>query len=64
MVKHYSRLGFLLGLIFFVAGIQSSWASPISIDIQTGTSEGFGYSGIHAATSCNSDNLCMSGERL
>ncbi len=64
MIKQYSRLGFLLGIVFLVAGVQSVWANPISIDIQTGTSGGFGYSGIHAATNCNKNDLCMSGAKL
>ena len=47
MMKRYSRLGFLLGILFFVTGIQPIWAdtTPISIEIGQGSGGGYSYSG-------------------
>ena len=66
MMKRYSRLGFLLGILSFVTGIQPIWANPtpISIEIGQGSDGNFSYSGIHAATSCGGNNLCMGGAKL
>lgn len=48
MIKRYSRLSLLLGILFFVAGVQPLWADSTGyIEIQNGKSEGFRYSGIH-----------------
>ncbi len=66
MITRYSRLSFFLGILFFVTGIQPIWADTtnITIDIAQGSGGGFGYSGIHAATNCGSNNLCMNGTKL
>ena len=65
-MKHYSRLGFLLGTVFFIIGVQPLWAGPmnISIAIEQGSQGGYSYSGIHAGTRCSNNNLCMGGDRL
>jgi len=65
-MKNFARLGLLLGMMFFVTGIQPLWADTtnITIDIGTGSGGGFSYSGIHAATNCGSNNLCMGGSKL
>lgn len=64
-MKHFARLGLLLGMMFFVTGIQPLWADTtnISIEIGTGSSGGFSYSGIHAATGCSKDGLYMCGSK-
>lgn len=65
-MKHVARLGLLLGIMFFITGIQPTWADPtnITIDITSGSGGGFSYSGLHAASNCGSNNLCMGGARL
>jgi|GEM_PF-6923008 len=48
LMKHYSRLGLLLGILFFVTGIQPLWADTTGyFEIQNGSGGGFRYSGIH-----------------
>lgn len=71
-MKDYLRLGLLLSTLFFITGIEPLFADTthISIEIQQapnggfGSVGGYGFSGIHAATSCGSNNLCMGGDRL
>ncbi len=66
-MKHYSRLGFLLGTLFFIIGVQPLWAGPmeISIAIEQGKAvDGYSYSGIHAGDRCSDNNLCMGGDKL
>ena len=65
-MKHVARLGLLLGMMFFITGIQPTLADPtnITIDIASGSGGGFSYSGIHAATNCGSNYLCMGGAKL
>lgn len=47
-MKHYSRLGFLLSIVFFVTGVQPIFAGTDGyVEIQNGSGGGFGYSGIH-----------------
>jgi hypothetical protein len=65
-MNHIGRFGLLLGIMFFITGIQPLWAdtTPISIEIGQGSGGGYSYSGIHEATSCGSNNLCMGGAKL
>jgi len=65
-MKHVTRLGLLLGMMFFITGIQPVWADTtnITIDIGSGSGGGFSYSGIHAATGCSKDGMYMCGAKL
>lgn len=48
MIRHYSRFGLFLCILFFVTGIQPLWADTTGyFEIQNGSNGGFGYSGIH-----------------
>jgi hypothetical protein len=65
-MNHIGRFGLLLGIVFFASGIQPLWADTTNIDINIGygSGGGYSYSGIHAATRCGSNNLCMGGAKL
>ena len=65
-MKQIGRLGLLLGIMFFITGIQPLWADTtnITIDIESGSGGGFSYSGIHEATGCSNAGLYMCGNKL
>ena len=65
-MNHIGRFGLLLGIVFFASGIQPLWADTTNIDINIGygSGGGYSYSGIHAATRCGSNNLCMGHEAI
>ncbi len=63
-MKQLVRSLVFFSLVVCSTGLQPLWASPISIAIQNGTGGGYGYSGIHAASSCGSSGLCMGGAKL
>ncbi len=66
MMKRFSQLGFVFGILFLMLSVQPAFAGTISvqIEIEQGSQGGFGYSGIHAGTGCNNGNLYMCGSRL
>jgi hypothetical protein len=51
MMKRFSQISFILGILVFVTGVQPIWAdtTSISIKIGEGSGGGYSYSGIHTA---------------
>lgn len=66
MMKRFSQISFILGILVFVTGIQPIWAdtTSISIKIGEGSGGGYSYSGIHAATGCSKYGMYMCGDKL
>ena len=63
MIKRYAQIGFLLGILFFVTGIQPLWADTTGyFEIQNGSGGGFGYSGIHEIGSSGFIYSSLSGK--
>ena len=52
-MKHFFHISFLLAVLFFMTGIQPLLAFTHHVNIQNGSSGGFGFSGIHKLGSSN-----------
>jgi len=63
MMKRFSQISFILGILVFVTGVQPVLADTTNytIDILNGSGGGFSYSSIHAGTGCPSGTLRMCG---